>query len=301
MPFSGDTFTHLFDWEKDPQRQEKIVNARLEAEFDGIDTALSAVHARTVEKLSAPRTYYVRADGSDGNDGLTDNGGGAFLTIQKAIDTISATLDIAGFSVTVRLGNGTYTAPNALKNVRGFAAAGSLVIQGNSGTPGNVHVNVTGSGFSANGLNVTWDIKDLKITATGSCITCNGSRVRYGNIEFGAASSHLVCSGAGNLKAISNYNIVADAGFAHATVSYGSTIDFSFTTITLTGSRAFFRFVNAQTLGIIEATSTVFSTTVATGTRYNVVNNSVIQTNGGGANFFPGNAAGASGSGGQYL
>lgn len=40
MPFTGDTFTHLFDWEKDPQRQEKIVNARLQAEFDGVDTGL---------------------------------------------------------------------------------------------------------------------------------------------------------------------------------------------------------------------------------------------------------------------
>jgi hypothetical protein len=47
MPFTGDSFSHLFDWEKDPQRQEKIVNARLEAEFDGVDTGLSAVAART--------------------------------------------------------------------------------------------------------------------------------------------------------------------------------------------------------------------------------------------------------------
>lgn len=43
MPFTGDSFAHLFDWEKDPQRQEKIVNSRLEAEFDGYDTALSAL------------------------------------------------------------------------------------------------------------------------------------------------------------------------------------------------------------------------------------------------------------------
>ncbi len=46
MPFTGDSFSHLFDWEKDPQRQEKIVNSRLESEFDGVDTGLSAVAAR---------------------------------------------------------------------------------------------------------------------------------------------------------------------------------------------------------------------------------------------------------------
>jgi hypothetical protein len=63
MPFSGDTFTHNFDWEKDPQRQEKIVNARLEAEFDGIDTALSTVKA-TNTALAAPQ-YAVAAASAD--------------------------------------------------------------------------------------------------------------------------------------------------------------------------------------------------------------------------------------------
>lgn len=43
MPFTLDTFSHLFSWDQDPQRQEKIINARLEAEFDGIDTGLSTV------------------------------------------------------------------------------------------------------------------------------------------------------------------------------------------------------------------------------------------------------------------
>jgi hypothetical protein len=46
MPFTGDTFAHLFDWVLEPKRQEKIRNASLEAEFDGIDTGLSAVAAR---------------------------------------------------------------------------------------------------------------------------------------------------------------------------------------------------------------------------------------------------------------
>lgn len=46
MPFSGSTFTHLKDWELEAPRQEKIYNASLEAEFDGIDTALSSRLAR---------------------------------------------------------------------------------------------------------------------------------------------------------------------------------------------------------------------------------------------------------------
>jgi hypothetical protein len=39
----------------------------------------------------------------------------------------------------------------------------------------------------------------------------------------------------------------------------------------------------------------------ATGQRYNVQSNAVILTNGAGANYFPGNAAGATATGGQYL
>jgi hypothetical protein len=73
MPFTGDSFSHLFDWEKDPQRQEKIVNARLEAEFDGLDTGLSAVAARattlegtavTAAAVFADDNRLLRSDGA---------------------------------------------------------------------------------------------------------------------------------------------------------------------------------------------------------------------------------------------
>jgi hypothetical protein len=43
MPFSGDTFTKLYNWLTDPQRNEKIFNSRLDDEFGGIATGLTTV------------------------------------------------------------------------------------------------------------------------------------------------------------------------------------------------------------------------------------------------------------------
>ena len=49
------------------------------------------------EILTANRTYYVRTDGSDANAGQANTSGGAFLTVQKAIDMALA-LDMSIYS-----------------------------------------------------------------------------------------------------------------------------------------------------------------------------------------------------------
>jgi hypothetical protein len=59
------------------------------------------------EQLTSNRTYYVRTDGSDSNDGLTDSSGGAFLTIQHAVDVVSG-LDHSIYKSTIYVRNGTY-------------------------------------------------------------------------------------------------------------------------------------------------------------------------------------------------
>ena len=79
--------------------------------------------------LTADRTYYVRTDGSNSNTGLANTSGGAFLTVQKAVDAVESRLDIAGLTVTIQIGDGTYAATVTLKNCLGFAAPCNLVIR----------------------------------------------------------------------------------------------------------------------------------------------------------------------------
>ena len=84
------------------------------------DQIVTGRHVRP--RLTANRTYYVRTDGSDSNDGLTDLPGGAFLTIQKAVEAVAA-LDLSTYNVTIQVGAGTY--PGTITLTGPFVGTGS--------------------------------------------------------------------------------------------------------------------------------------------------------------------------------
>ena len=98
--------------------------------------------------LAANRTYYVRTDGSNSNNGLANTAGGAFLTIQKAIDTVSG-LDLGAYNVTIQVGNGTYTGGASV--VGPYLGSGTVTLQGDTTTPSNVVISTT----SADAISVT--------------------------------------------------------------------------------------------------------------------------------------------------
>jgi len=118
------------------------------------------------EKLTAARTYYVRTDGSDSNNGLANTSGGAFLTVQKAIDVIYATLDLGGKDVTVQVADGTYT--GAVLADGPFIGKGSVTINGNNSTPTNVVFSTTSSSCvtAQNGAFIS--CTNFKVTTTTS-------------------------------------------------------------------------------------------------------------------------------------
>lgn len=256
------------------------------------------------EVLTANRTYYVRTDGSDSNDGLTDSSGGAFLTIQAAIDT-SAALDLSIFDVTIQVRSGTYTDPIVLKSTVG---AGTVFIKGDLATPSNVVISTTGNtAISGDGVLGTYVIAGVKIqtSTSGNCILIqNGTRLSITTVDFGScAESHMVVTSSSVLSLTGSYTISGSVGasgrhiglFQSACVQVQGSI-----TVTLTGTPSFQYFALIDRLSMGQLSGITFSGS-ATGTRYSVSANAVCYTNGGGASYFPGNAAGGVANGGLYL
>lgn len=254
------------------------------------------------EVLIAARTYYVLTTGSDSNTGLANTSAGAFLTLQKAIDTV-AMLDTSIYNVTIQMGAGTYTGSNTLKTLVG---AGQVTILGDATTPANVVISVTGNNcFYADNIVGRWYLKGLKLTTvtSGYQIYATGPAVSvdYENMDFGASPVIQVLSYNGAFVRMNGTNNITGGALFHWYIGASA----QFQTIgtvsyTITGTPAFTTFAYTEALGLINAPSFTFSGT-ATGQRYNAIGNGVIYQTGAVAAYFPGNSAGATASGGQYL
>jgi hypothetical protein len=268
---------------------------------DDADAAAARTTLSVVEALTANRTYYVRTDGSDSNTGLANTSGGAFLTLAKA-ETVIRTLDLGGFDVTVQIGDGTYTAG---VTITGPYRGGNVTWQGNSGTPANVIISTTSADafILQNGARAT--VKDLRPQTTTSGFGFRVQRMStlsFTNLSFGAcATGHFLASDISAISASGAYSINGAASY-HIYAAANSVVRIEGTTVTLTGTPAFgAQFVYAEQGAVIQSASLTFSGS-ATGTRYSVVQNGVINTGGGGASYFPGSVAGITPTtGGQYL
>lgn len=262
------------------------------------------------EVLTADRTYYVRTDGSDSNDGLANTSGGAFLTIQHAVN-VAATVDLAGNALTIQVADGTYSGAIALKSLVG----GVATIRGNPTTPANVVItnSVGGALIKADGVSTAWTLDGLKLShpsANGSLIACfNGSKLYLGAMDFGVVSGGVsyqvhAAGGGSSITFESNYTISGGSVRSHLRAESGGVITCNNRTVTLTGTPAFGTssnaFAVADTNGTIWAQGNTYSGS-ATGARYYTRAAGVIYVAGGGASYFPGNAAGGGDGTGVYV
>lgn len=250
-------------------------------------------------RLTANLTLYVSTTGNDNNDGTSAS---PFATVQKAWDTLQRQYDLAGFSVTIQLAAGVYAAgAGCTSPIMGATGPGSVTIQGDTVTPANV---VISSGVSTcfsvqNFAQVT--IKGMRLTGAYGLFVGGGGVVNYGNLDFGAAAQdHIATNVSALVSAVGPYSISGGA-INHINVARGEgVVSLNGYTVTLTGTPAFSgSFAHCQK-GLVEVYGSTFTGT-ASGQRYNVNRNGVIDTNGGGASFLPGSVAGVYSIGGQYV
>lgn len=278
------------DWIEALDIDKHTGRVRLPAVLAPADSAQAVAFRDIREKLSANRTYYVRTDGADSNNGLANTSGGAFLTIQKALVTAAA-LDCGTYNVTLKVADGAY---NAAVQLRDMLGSGSFVLEGNTTTPANVTITLASGNCISASPATPWTVRGFKVsTSAGSGLVSSipGSKLYYRDIDFGACSlAHLFAIGNGYLHALGGTTIAGNAVVHWLAQAQGQIFDAAITK-TLLSLPSFSVFAQANEGGAIKCNNVTFVGS-ATGARYGVTDISGIFTSGGGANYLPGNTVG---------
>lgn len=260
-------------------------------------------------RLRADTTFYVSNSGSNSNDGLTP--GTPWETIQYAYDKLATDYDLGGFQATVQLANGTYFPLIATIQ----PLSGSIKILGDTGTPTNVAID----GNSANLSAIQVSIGALVIIqgcllsggggsiGKGCCIhaATTGSIVSVADCVMGSAAvAHVQAIAGASILISGSYSLNGDAPLHWAlgtNAQLNTTSGVTITVPALNFSSAFVGCSQNSTVFSSQSNVTFNLTGVVTGQRYIAFSNGVIDTVGGPANFFPGDVAGSTSAGGQYV
>ncbi len=264
-------------------------------------------------KLPSATTFYVdNINGSDSNDGLATVTG-AFATIQHAMNTVSQYVDANGFTLTVRVSDGTYTENVTLMPVLGTLSVGAhneLILTGNTVTLGNTIWSPT-SGTAVHVINTPgcpWRVQGFKFISTGSggtAINCEfGASLYLGNNNYGSCTvAHIGAAYSSKIEFVDTVYSISGSAPYHIVVHNGSLVlagGAGPMIVTLTGTPAFSSaFISSYNNSTAEMSGMTFSGS-ATGIRYSSLNGGGIDTSGGGATYFPGNSAGSSTTPGWY-
>jgi hypothetical protein len=247
-------------------------------------------------RMSADRTYYVRATGMrTGNlatetDATTNVDSDAFGSISAALSAL-AKLDGNGFSATLLVNAGTWTTNLIVPQMLGMNL---LTISGAGVASTFFNGSLT---FVSPGL---YKIENFKISnSSGVGIVVDNGDVTIGNLDYGTCSNvHHQVTLNGILRLSQDYTISGGAAAHFAAYDLGKIVanPVAPRTVTLTGSPAFLTaFAIAQRQGAILAVSQTY-TGSATGPRVNISQGgSCIVVGGAGSgstSYFPGNMVG---------
>ena len=270
--------------------------------------------------MTAPQSLYVNPTlGSDtlydGSQATVSGTSGPFQTIQHAL-AVMLTFDLSGFAFNIYLADGTYSESDTI-SLPPPNGSGSVGITGNAANPFAVKIiNIVAGTTMICQLGGFYYLNGIYLQSTapktgdaGHCLWVIGaSSVWLEAVAFGPSvanqiladqGGHIVVSGPisiyGNaeshLASVGN-GVVTFYGAPKPTLTIQNSVTFSFCFITAGGG--------GQAWAPYASITYTGGATV-TGTRYIATGNGVIDSNGGGVNYYPGTIAGSLATGGQYL
>jgi hypothetical protein len=246
------------------------------------------------------------AEGNDEISGWTTSQthNNCFMTIAAAM-TFASTIDMGGFYFIVQLADSVYNEQVTLPEMVGAGSANAQLV-GNSTflsncvllQSGNPNIECVGS---------PWSINNIKLSGGNIGVQGSGT-IGFGgfavNLEFNNISSYCWAPQApGNLTFTSSTIYLTGTppqwyilAAGPLDIEQSSNAFFIFSTVA-----GAWQWINVQgNLYTLTDSQTFTGGGVITGSRYNVTLNAVIDTRGGGANYFPGSTAGSTATGGQY-
>ncbi|MDC7788688.1 DUF2793 domain-containing protein [Rhodoplanes sp. TEM] len=223
------------------------------------------------EVLTSDRTYWVRTDGANTNDGRSDTPSGAFLTFQHAVDVVRTRLDLAGFQVTVRAGGagGTFTGGVSVNGpLVGARGVDALVILGDTTMPANFVLQTTDAGSVVRAYQgAQFSIAGFKLTSTSGVLidALHFGFVKVtGRMEFGGtAAPHVFARRMGMVELSSIAYVVSGGGQFHLRATNNSIVTVQSSTVTITGTPAFTAFLSMSFISEIISIGATFTGTVS--------------------------------------
>lgn len=297
----------------------KLLPAELENKFDSMigkpdwDKLIYLLRdmnlSHPLDTLTAARTYYVRTDGSDSNDGRADSPTRAFLTIQKAVDNLD-TINQNNFIVTIQIGAGTYTEDVSWNYSHQHETRASIVLIGDEATPANVIIAgyyvclaIAGVRCEVRGITFLTDYTPSSPYGEGMEVW-DDADVRVDNCVFaGTGFVGITVFGRAQLVLVGT-NVFSGVYQTMVSLFGSGTTAFIFGTISIPNALTVLgRFVEVVGPNYLGFSATISGAGVAatTGKRYESSLGGIINTSGGGASKFPGDVAGTTATGGQYV
>jgi len=262
---------------------------------------VGVAYSEIPRQVTSNLTFYVRPDGSDGNDGSADTSAKAFATPQGAVNYIARTFATGSNIATINVAAGTYPGVNivwtplplkfmgtganrtAVFNQTGTSLSAAILVRQGYVTVENIQINNGSASFCVwafgSGANLT-------------LISCG-----YGNSLNASIASTFggVVMLYGGAHAINNSTDKPRCFFAETGGTIACDTD-ALVNFAVTGNPGFngqFIYVSG---GSVAAMVNARFAGSARGYRYTVSRSSNLHTSGGGANFFPGDAPGTADS-----